>query len=374
MRPLVNVVSLLTAFTLLMSIAAACGGDDDDDDDGASSPTSAATATAGASSAAASPTSAASPAAGDLQPVTVGFVPVLIYGPVILAAEKGYFAEYGLDVTLEPLPGGSDMVTLTANGDFDIGVGGAGPAYFNAVQRGFDLKIIGPLHFERDPPATPLVVSKERFDAGEITSVEDLAGMTVTVNAPGATEYWLATALGTGGLTIEDVELEYLPFPDVAAALASGAIDGAMLGEPLVTRAEQEGIVVRLEADFPADFQPTFAWVNPDFAAEHHDLAVGFMAGMMRGCRDLWGDDWDSDENLAILNQYTNVDVELIRESARTYCEPNGQVNVDDLATLQSFFADRGLLEYDDLLDIETLVDRSYAGEALNEIGEVEVE
>lgn len=396
MTRLSRAAALLAILAMLGMLLAACG-EDSDSDDPTSTTGAAATATTGGGeatseatdvadeatatgasepTAAASPTSSASGAAtattpAELTPVTVGNIPVLIYGPVILAKEKGYFEQFGLDVTLEPLSGGSDMVALTANGDFDIGVGGAGPAFFNAVgSAGFDLKIVGPLHFEREPQATPLMVSRARYDSGELTKVEDLKGLKVSVNAPGATEYWLDTALGTGGLSIDDVDLQYLPFPDVPAALESGALDGAMLGEPVATLAEQQGIAVRLDADFPEDFQPTFVWVNPDFAAETPDLVTGFMAGMMLGCRDLRADDWNNDENLAILNQYTNVPVELISEAARTYCEPNGDVDEDDLATLQQFFMDRGLLEYDEPLDVEAIVDEQYVEAALELIGE----
>lgn len=374
MRPLIRALTALLLLSMLASFVAACGGDDDDDDNPtATSATSATSATGAATdTTAASPTAEGSPTTGqsdELTEVTVGFVPVLIYGPLMIAKDKGYFAEQGLDVQFENLPGGSDMVVLTANGDFDIGVGGAGPAYFNAIERGVDLKIIAPLHFERDPQATPLMVSKERFDSGELTSAGDLEGLKVSVNARGATEYWLDTALRTDGLTIEDVDLQQLPFPDVPAALESGALDAGMLGEPLATMAEQQGIAVRLDVDFPEDFQPTFVWVNPDFAAEEPDLVTGFAAGMMQGCRDLWADDWDSDENLAIINAYTNVDVDLIREASRTWCEPNGKVNVDDLATLQTFFGDRGLLEYDEPLDVQTMINTSYVDAALKEIG-----
>ena len=53
--------------------------------------------------------------------------------------EKGYFAEQGLDVTLEPLPGGSDLVALTASGELDAGIGGAGPAFWNAIAQGLPI-------------------------------------------------------------------------------------------------------------------------------------------------------------------------------------------------------------------------------------------
>jgi len=287
----------------------------------------------------------------------------------MLAKDKNYFADYGLDVELEPLPGGSSMVVLTANGDFDIGIGGAGPAYFNAEARGIGLNIIAPLHYEEAPPATPLMVSKKRFDSGELTKVADLKGKKVSVNARGATEYWLDTALRSGGLTIDDINLIELAFPDVPAALDSGAVDGAMLSEPLATQAEQQGIAVRLPADFPADFQPTFVWANQKFASEHHNQVVAFLNGMLRGCRDFMADDWASDENLAILQKYTSVAPDLIRTAARSYCEPNGDIHQQDIATLQEFFAKRGLLEYEQPLDVATLIDPSFVEEAVQQVG-----
>ena len=373
MTTLSRAAALLAIIALLGMLVAACGGDDDDDTSTPTAGSANATATSPSSSSTTPATAASPTAATELTPVVVGNIPVLIYGPVMIAKDKGYFADYGLDVQFEQLSGGSDMVTLTANGDFDIGIGGTGPAYFNATEQGFDLKIIAPLHFERDPQATPLMVSKKRFDSGEITTVADLEGLKVSVNAPGATEYWLNTALGTDDLTIADVDLQYLPFPDVPAALDSGALDGAMLGEPLATLAEQQGLAVRLDVDFPADFQPTFVWVNPDFASDSPELVTGFMEGMLRGCRDLRADDWNSDENLAILNSYTNVDPALIKEAARTYCEPNGAVDADDLATLQDFFMERGLLEYDEPIDVATLIDTQYVEAALEEVGVSEI-
>lgn len=339
---------------LILPILAACGGDDDDD---------------AGSEATATPTTAEQ---AELSEVQIGIVPVLIYGSVMLAEDKGYFAEQGLDGELEPLAGGADMVTLTANGNFDFGIGGAGPAFFNAINRGIELTVIAPLHFERPPQATPLMVSKERFDSGELDSIEKLEGKKVSVNARGATEYWLDQALQTGGLTIEDIDLQEIGFGDVAAALESGAVDAAMLGEPLATAAENQGIAVRLANDFISDFQPTFVYVNPSFAEENPELVTDFIAGFLQGCRDLMSDDWDSDENLSLLNERTGVDVELIKQSSRTYCEPNGEIDAGDLETLQEFFAARGLLDYDEMLDVESFIDRSYVEQALEEIGRYE--
>ncbi len=151
-------ILLLMIVALVLPILSSCGDDDDDSAD----PT---------------PTEAA--AAGDeLTSAQVGYVPVLIYGPVMLAQDKGYLEAQGLDSELQSLAGGADMVTLTASGEFDFGIGGTGPAFFNALDRGVELTVIAPLHFERTPQATPLMVSKERYESGELDSIEELEGKT----------------------------------------------------------------------------------------------------------------------------------------------------------------------------------------------------
>lgn len=364
-RALVILMTLL----LMMPILAACGGGSDDDSDTSSESNGTTIASEDGAQSDSETGTETEAETEELQPLTIGIIPVGIYAPVMLAHDKGYFEDAGIDAELKPLAGGGDMVTLTANGNFDIGIGGAGPSFFNAVASGIDLTIISPLHFEKEPQATPLMVSKERYESGELDSIEKLEGKKISVNARGATEYWLDQALETGGLSIEDIDLKELPFSDVPAALESGSLDAAMLGEPIATRAEQEGIAVRLVDGFATDFQPTFVYVNPQFAEDNPELVTNFMQGYLRGCRDLMADDWASDENLAIIEEYTGVSPDLIRESARTYCEPNGEVHIDDLATLQEFFAERGLLEYEELFDVNELVDSSYAEAAVKEIG-----
>jgi NitT/TauT family transport system substrate-binding protein len=297
-------------------------------------------------------------------PVTMGYVPVSIYAPVFIAFEKGYFAEYGLDVTLESLAGGSDMVLLTATGDFDLGIGGIGPAYWNAASQDLGVRIIAPGHGEGSPVATPLMISRSACESGSIASVADLRGKRVAVNAPGATEFWLDTALQTGGLAITDVDLQFLSFPDAVVALQSGAIDAAMVGEPLATKAEQDGFAVRLLADFPVqDIQPTMLFGNGQWLADNPDAAAGFIAAYLRAARDLT-ENFNDPLNLAIIEKYTQVPPSLIAGSVKPVYSTDGAIDVSGIALLQTFFRNRGQLDYADDLDPASLVDTEYVDRA----------
>lgn len=308
--------------------------------------------------------------AAELPLVRVGHVPVTIYAPLFIAAAKGYFEEEGMRVELLPVEGGTENVVQVAAGNFDVAGGGIGAGMLNAVARGIEFEIAAPLHTERPPLTSPLVVSKERFDSGELTSVADLAGKVVSTNAKGAaTEYWLWRALQQGGLDFADVEVLGVGFREVAPALASGTLDAGILGEPLATLAEDQGLVARLSEDFIEGFTSTVIYFNKEWAEANPDLAKGFVKAFMRGARDLNGDAWSDPANLAIIEQYTGVPADVVARANRSYHDPNGFVPIEDLMELQRFFMEQGQLSYTEPVDMSQFINPSYAEAALAALG-----
>jgi NitT/TauT family transport system substrate-binding protein len=297
--------------------------------------------------------------------VNMGTLPISIYAPIYVAYEKGYYAANGLDVSTTGINSGTDIAVLTATNDLQVGLSGIGPAFWNGIDAGLPLKIIAPGHEEGNPVASPLMISRKACDEGMITSVADLKGKRVSVNAPGATEYWLDAALGTGGLTIADVDLQYLAFPDAVTALDSGALDGAIIGEPLATQAEQQGILTRIATDFPVqDMQVTAVYANANWVAENPEAAAGFVAGYVRACRDLMEAPNDP-LNLTIINKYTDVPIQLIADSVKPVYQLNADIHVDNLVTLQEFFGNRDLLDFDGTIDPTTVIEQQVIDDAL---------
>lgn len=306
------------------------------------------------------------PAATELTPIRLGYVPVMIYAPLFVAQERGYFAAEGLQVELTPLQGGSDSVVQLAAGNFDVAVGGAGAGLLNAASRGVEFTIVAPMHSERPPLTSPLVISSER--TAEITSVADLRGKTVAINATGAaTEYWLGQALEQAGLTFDDIELTALSFRDVPAALDNGALDASILGEPLVTIAEDQGLVTVLADDFIDGFTATYLYYGRPLLNEQPEAARGFMRAYLRACRDLQGD-YMSPEIAAIIEQYTQVPADVVLRASPAQYDPDGTVPIDDLNTLQAYFLERGSLEYSEPLDLSAYVDTQLAAEVAAEL------
>lgn len=296
--------------------------------------------------------------------MVVGYMPLSIYAPIYVALEKGYYAEEGLDVELQSFTNGTDITTLTATNKLNVGLTGVGPAYWNGVSQGLPLTIIAPGHSEGNPVASPLMISKKACEDGTIKSVADLKGKKVSVNAPGATELWLEKALETGGLTIADVDLQYLTFPDAVTALDSGALDAAIVGEPVATQAEQTGLAVRLLSDFPVqNIWPTMVFGNSDWLKANPDAAAGFVKAYLRASADL-NANFNDPLNLAIITKYTNVPADLIAASVKPIYSEDGTIDLDSLNQLQTFFGGRGLLDYDTPIDPTTLIDTQYVDKA----------
>ena len=186
----------------------------------------------------------ATPAAGTLKTVRIGYVPVLIYAPLYVGIERGYFAAEGITIESTPIQGGSDAVVQLAAGNFDAAMGGAGAGLFNAAARGVKFSIVAPMHSEKPPITSPLVISAAR--TGEITKVADLKGKKVAINATGAaTEYWLNEALGQGGLTIDEVaaalDAPARPlFLGRKACLPSGRLNAGLIEAPTLHAALEQ--------------------------------------------------------------------------------------------------------------------------------------
>lgn len=121
------------------------------------------------------------------------------HGPIIIAREKGYFKDAGLEIEIIPPADPADPPKLVAAGKADIAVSYQ-PQLHLQVHAGLPLVRVGTL------VATPLNCLLVLAD-GPIKSVADLAGMKVGFSVAGVEEALLGAILKPRGLGMNDVEL-----------------------------------------------------------------------------------------------------------------------------------------------------------------------
>ena len=300
--------------------------------------------------------------------VTIGYVPNAAFSPIYVAYEKGYYREQGLEVTLEPLTGGTDMATQTAVGNFDVGTGGPGAGLFNALARGINIVLTAPVSVVRTPNVAQLVASRAAYDRGEVRSIPDLRGKRVSIIARGAAnDYYLDLALRRGGLTINEIDLQVLPSPEAITALANDAIPAALVVEPFATEAVRNGSAVLLTDDYAENVLAIVMYFNESFARTRRDDGVGVVAALYRAGRDL--EPPYKDDDVAIISQYTRLTPDTIRTAGRAYHDVSGDLHLNDIEAMQRFVIARGEATYTQPLDLARFVDPSFSQAALARLG-----
>jgi NitT/TauT family transport system substrate-binding protein len=313
--------------------------------------------------------------APDLGKIQVGYIPILGFAPFFVAVEKGYFEEQGLEVELQSFRSGGPMIAPLSTGQLDVGGGETGTALFNAVNQDLDTLVTGALASQ--PPgfgAVPLLVRKDLADSGAVKDVADLRGMKVAINVEkGTAEYLLGEALAKAGMTVDDVEIINIPFPDMPAALANQAVDAVILPHPLASRAMgEESAVVLIEGDQIVDTpQNGVLYFGQRFLdPANKEAGIRFLVAYLMAARDLFGEGWRTEENATIINQYTNVPIPAIQNGIPYYFEPDGQINKASTEKFQEYMVGRAYTEYSDLIPLSEIIDESFLEEALKRLGE----
>ena len=141
------------------------------------------------------------------------------HGPIIVAQEKGYFAEQYLSVEVIAPADPSDPPKLVAAGKADLAISYQ-PQLHLQIHEGLPLQRVGTL------VATPLNCLLALTD-GPIASPADLAGKKVGFSVGGVEEAVLGAILTHHGLSLDDVELVNVNW-SLSPSLMSGQVDAVI--------------------------------------------------------------------------------------------------------------------------------------------------
>ncbi|WP_412553270.1 ABC transporter substrate-binding protein [Shimia sp. MIT1388] len=141
------------------------------------------------------------------------------HGPIIVAAENGYFEEVGLEVEIVPPADPSMPPRLVAAGQADLAVSYQ-PQLHLQIHEGLPLKRVGTL------VATPLNCLLVLED-GPIKTPADLKGKKVGFSVAGVEEAVLGAVLGKYGVSTDDIELVNVNF-SLSPSLMSGQVDAVI--------------------------------------------------------------------------------------------------------------------------------------------------
>jgi len=206
------------------------------------------------------------------------FTPNSVHSGLYAAAGRGWFADEGLDLTIQPPGDSTDAPKLLAAGKTDFAVmdiNDLGTAY----ERGFELSPIGALV---QVPLASVIAA----DGAEVKRPRDLEGAEVGVTGLPSDDAVLDAVVEADGGDPETIERTVIGF-DSVAALSAGRVDAATAFWNAEGVALKElGVPTRefRVGDFAADPFPELVVVTTrELARDEPELVAAMQAGMERG-------------------------------------------------------------------------------------------
>ncbi len=278
-----------------------------------------------------------------------------------IATEKGYFADYNIDVEFASFANSDDMLPALASGEVDIAGGISSASFFNAIAQGIDVKIIADKgHNVKGKSYFSFVIGADK--QGEIKSYQDLKGKRIAVSSENGVDHYIYNLmLKHAGLTNDDVEFVLMPdFGNMMAAIENGSIDAALQIEPLITLGIAKGIHVRFNdvTDFAPEAQIAMVLGSPQFIKDEQDVSLRFMTAYLKGVRD-YNDAFKKgegkDEIITIMTKHTRLkDAAVWEDVFVTGLNPDGKMFGEDIRNQYEFYKEngaiRGKFDFDDAI------------------------
>lgn len=283
-------------------------------------------------------------------PITVGVIPILDVAPIYLGVEQGFFADQGLDVTLQTAQGGAAIVPAVVSGQNQFGFSN-NTSLLLAQAQGLPLRIVAPGSSSTSEPGADfggVVVAQD----SDITSAADLAGRSVAVNTlNNISDTVVREAVRQDGGDPAGIEFVELPFPEMPAAVAESRVDAAFVVEPFVSIAEGQGArdVASVYATPTEDLSVATYFTSEDTLTSDPELVDAFTAAMVAAQEFA---EQNPDEVRRIIGTYTEIDPELI--DALTLPAFPSEVNDASIQVLADLALRDGLLPQE--ADVDALL------------------
>lgn len=219
--------------------------------------------------------------------VVLDWYPNALHAFLYDAIEKGYFAEEGLDVTIQFPSNANDAISLVAAGQAEIGLYYQQDVVIARANQDVPVKSIGAVV---QGPLNIILSLKEK----DITSPEDLVGKTIGYAGTELSEALIHSIMAYVGADSSDVKLIDVGF-DLMSSMTTGNVDATIgcLVNHEVPQMEEEGFEVNyFELDdygVPTYYEGVFL-ASDEMIENEPEVLRGFLRACAKGFDDMQAD------------------------------------------------------------------------------------
>jgi NitT/TauT family transport system substrate-binding protein len=253
--------------------------------------------------------------AAELTPIKVAILPLEPTAQAMYAKHRAMFRKQGLDAELKVLADPSQTIATLLSGQAQFAATHVG-LVAKLKSDGAPIKVVaaGATYDPKRKPTSSLVAARGKA----ITRARDFVGKTVAIDFPNTiadlgVKEWLAK----NGVDPKSVKFTYIAFPQMLGPLAQGTVDAALLPEPYLTLALQQG-AKRVASPFQAVCSKT---CQLTFWVARADIDENVRARFRNAIQNaaVWANQ-DKNDPISgkILAKYAPIDAKVIAKMART--------------------------------------------------------
>lgn len=250
---------------------------------------------------------------------TLDWIPGATHGAFLIAKQKGYYKEEGLDVSIDPGKGSAEVVRQIASGIYDMGFP--------------DINVLMDFNAKNPDQAFPAVLSGYEqapasifvLKSSGIEEPKQLAGKKLGSAAHDSTFKLFPIFAEINGVDMASMNIEYIDPRLRETLLAQKAVDaipGQVFNSLLELKAKgvpESDVRYFMYKDYGLELYSNSVAASPKFMKEHPEAVRGFIRATIKGIRDLVKN--PEDGITAALNYEPLLNADIERERLRVAME-----------------------------------------------------
>ena len=287
------------------------------------------------------------PAEKPIDKLTLTISNNLSYGPIYIAEAEGFFKEFDIEIEYVNFNNSSEAIALLVSGDIDIYASTLNTGLLNILSQDPNVKIvadrghIGP----GDCTYQAIVVRKDLFESGAVTSAAGLKGQTISTSTAGPSAFLLSSYLAQANLTFEDIVINDLPNSALFDAFNNKTLGATALPEPDLSSTLELGnsVILARAEDVLGLFQSGVVAFGKNILIDNPDAGVRFLAAYLKGIQSY--NEGKTERNLQIIAENTGETLDVVKKACWPNVRMDGSVDFTGVAPFQSWSIDNGFLE-----------------------------
>ncbi|MCX7523321.1 ABC transporter substrate-binding protein [Microbacterium sp. STN6] len=240
--------------------------------------------------------------------VTLGVIPIPDTAPAYLGKEKGFFADEGIDLTIQPTTGGAAAVPGVVSGTYDFAFGNY-VSVMVAEDKGLDLSYVANGNAATgDPGFQAVIVPKD----SPIKTAADLSGKRVSVNnLANINDTTIRAIVDRDGGDSSKIKFVEVAFPDAEAAVANKQVDAATVNPYLGSMSKDYRVITFNFSGFDPKLDVAGYFTKGDTIKNKPELVKAFTKAMNKS---LDYAQEHPDEVRQIITTYTKMSADMLKD------------------------------------------------------------